>query len=260
MGTMRKFKVWHCAGMSDLGSQIPPDVVPEVLTISHVQFLATDSEILGFDGSLYVQIGLAAFDWPTAALPQGLGWIICDWNNAGDHTGGKVGGTCPKGIQLALAASSLHLCYGFAISLDNPTTPVCEFDSGTCNPVRLFSILEGLADLWHYPGFITLILPQLQLKNGLLPYQPFTMWGIHKFESLQIPKMRKDPTIKVVICWNGTHAHGHLDYLSLLQVRTKDAARTHQMPVGCPYDKCHQLCPLCDVGAPAGQLRAFSHI
>ncbi|KAJ7753123.1 hypothetical protein DFH07DRAFT_774255 [Mycena maculata] len=48
-----KFKVWHCVEMSDLGSQIPPDAAPEVLAISsHVQFLDTDSEIPGFDGSL----------------------------------------------------------------------------------------------------------------------------------------------------------------------------------------------------------------
>ncbi|KAJ7744071.1 hypothetical protein DFH07DRAFT_777225 [Mycena maculata] len=45
-------KVWHCAGMLDLGSQIPPGAAPEVLAISHVQFLDTDSEILGFDGNL----------------------------------------------------------------------------------------------------------------------------------------------------------------------------------------------------------------
>ncbi|KAJ7740947.1 hypothetical protein DFH07DRAFT_778260 [Mycena maculata] len=47
-----KLKVWQYTGMSDLGSQIPPDAAPEVLAISHVQFLDTDSEIPGFDGSL----------------------------------------------------------------------------------------------------------------------------------------------------------------------------------------------------------------
>ncbi|KAJ7743741.1 hypothetical protein DFH07DRAFT_777350 [Mycena maculata] len=47
-----KLKVWQCTGMSDLGSQIPPDAAPEVLAISHVQFLDTDSEIPGFDGSI----------------------------------------------------------------------------------------------------------------------------------------------------------------------------------------------------------------
>ncbi|KAJ7784922.1 hypothetical protein DFH07DRAFT_763534 [Mycena maculata] len=49
---VEKLKVWQCTGMSDLGSQIPPDAAPEVLAISHVQFLDTDSEIPGFDGSL----------------------------------------------------------------------------------------------------------------------------------------------------------------------------------------------------------------